>query len=903
MTSNLNGSGLVRGFFVLLALGIGADRVIAQTPPPPAQNPPAQAPDAAAKTNFTTGTAEIGIGNVSSASSKAGEYNGLNDKGAFALAAFDFRGGGAYDSNSAYRWRARGTDLGLDTRSLAAEAGRQGAFRVTFGYDSIPRNSSDSYQTPYNGAGTNTLTLPSTWQVPLIPSSAAANNRNTTLSARGLVRDIATAPYLDTQTGSPTIGTPIAPNAAQLALVNGAADADLPLFHHVDLSTKRTRYDAGFAANINPAWTVDFGLRAEHKDGMKAMGTVSRNTGGDIATIIPDLIDTDTSQVSASVSYKRDRGFLQAGYYGSYFTNDVTSMNWQNWATGPTGTGTMNQMSSTPSNSFNQMNVQGRYNLSPTTHLVANGSYARNTQNDMFLVDAYTPVVPVPSLDGLVVSSNFGATLTSHLHKVNLTAVYRFNDRDNQTGVHIFQFADAGEAPAVSALFPAGAANSLGAVLAQNANANRPYSHKSNRAGLEADYQIAPGQWIKGGYDFERVSRWCAGSWIDCVDAGVTNENRLRAEWRANLAATLNARVDYTYAARRAPLYNDNAFLALVPYAGVSPTTATGGATALSFMLANAFNPWGPPLGFSATTGNMNVFFPSNNALANAAYANNNRISEILGLRRFYVSDRNRNKVRSALDWQASDRVSIGGGVDFTGDDYLDAKYGLQSSKGIAAHLDGSYTVGDGVSASAFYTFERQHGVTDGNTYTANSNVANVNGFTALSGNTCDSYTTLQERNNNNKLDPCLDWSADMRDLIHTFGFSLVKKAEKLALSADAIDSRAHSTNDVAGGSWANNPLALPGAPAGTVAAYFIPATPLPIVTTNTLDLRLNAIYAVKAHQSLRIVYDYMRMRSADWMFDGMQIGAGTISGVLPSMETAFNYGVHVIGVSYVIAF
>ena len=202
----------------------------------------------------------------------------------------------------------------------------------------------------------------------------------------------------------------------------------------------------------------------------------------------------------------------------------------------------------------------------------------------------------------------------------------------------------------------------------------------------------------------------------------MTNENRLRAEWRANLAATLNARVDYTYAARRAPLYNDNAFLALVPYAGVSPTTATGGATALSFMLANGFSPWGPPLGFSATTGNMNVFFPSNNALANAAYANNNRISEILGLRRFYVSDRNRNKVRSALDWQASDRVSIGGGVDFTGDDYLDAKYGLQSSKGVAAHLDGSYTVGDGVSASVFYTFERQRGVTDGNTYTANSN-------------------------------------------------------------------------------------------------------------------------------------------------------------------------------------
>jgi len=37
MTSNLNASGWARGFFVLVALAIGTDRAIAQTPPPPAQ--------------------------------------------------------------------------------------------------------------------------------------------------------------------------------------------------------------------------------------------------------------------------------------------------------------------------------------------------------------------------------------------------------------------------------------------------------------------------------------------------------------------------------------------------------------------------------------------------------------------------------------------------------------------------------------------------------------------------------------------------------------------------------------------------------------------------------------------------------------------------------------------------
>ena len=900
MTSTLNPAAreravnVARGALVLaIALSLpGRAAAQAETAAPAAPG---------ASNTTTTGTVDIGGGGISSSSAKAGEYNGLQDKGFFGIANIDLRGGGAYDSDDAFRWRIRGTDLGLDTRRVAGEVGVQGRYRVNFLYDSLRRNSSDSYQTPFIGAGTDTLTLPSTWLVPVVASSTATNNHSTTTSARGLDPTIGAAPYIDTQTGSPTIGTLISPNAAQLALITAAQAADLPLFHHFDLSTKRQKYGADLSANLSPAWAVDLGVHIEHKDGTKAMGTVSRSAGGDIATIIPDLIDSDTSQVNSSVAYKRDRGSVAVGYYGSIFRNHVTSMTWQNWADSPGFP--VQRMSSAPDNQFHQVNAEARYNLSAATRLVAGGSYARNTQNDPFLTDASTPVVPVTSLNGLVVSTNANATLTTRLRKATLAARYRFSDRDNRTAVHIFQFSDANEAIRASALFPAGDANPLGAVLAQNANANRPYSRKQNVANLEADYHVGAHQWVKGGYDFERFNRWCTGTWIDCADAGVTNENSLRAEWRASIGQTVNARVGYTFGARRAPDYNENAFLALVPYAGVSPSTATGGATALSFMLANGFSPWGPPLGFGVTTGNMNVFFPSNNALANAAYANNNRISEIQGFRRYYVSDRNRNRLRSAIDWQSTEKLSLEGGIDVTADDYVDARYGLQSSTGYDVNVDATYAVADGVTATAFYTFERRRALTDGNTYTANNNTASLNGFTALSGNSCDPFTTLQQRNNNNKLDPCLDWSALMRDRIHTLGFTLAKKTDKVTAGADVIYARARSTNDVSGGSWVNNPLALAGAPAGTIAAYLVPATPLPVVSTDTLDLRLNGTYAVSPRQSLRLVYDYMRMRSADWAYDGMQIGIGTPSGVLPTQETPFNYGVHVIGVSYVITF
>ncbi len=105
------------------------------------------------------------------------------------------------------------------------------------------------------------------------------------------------------------------------------------------------------------------------------------------------------------------------------------------------------------------------------------------------------------------------------------------------------------------------------------------------------------------------------------------------------------------------------------------------------------------------------------------------------------------------------------------------------------------------------------------------------------------------------------------------------------------------------GGNWANNILALPGAPASTVAAFFIPAAALPRVSTSTSELRLNAVYAVAKGQSLRVIYSYLHMKSNDWVYEGMQMGLGTPSGVLPTNEQPFNYSVHVFGLSYVITF
>jgi len=863
-----------------------------------------------------TNTAEVGGAGVSDGSYKAGEYNGLEKSGFHLIGNFDFRGGGSYDSDNAQRWRFRGVDLGLETRSLTAEFGRQGVYRVNAGYDELLRNRSDSYQSPYLGLGTNVLTLPSGWQVPTVAGSSGTNSVINVLSARGFVKPIGDAQYINAQTNSPTYGAILKPTAAQILTVDSASNADVPAFQNYNLSTKRTKFDLAFDYSFNPRWGVGAEFRPEHKDGAKPMGTVSRNTGGDISTVIPDLIDQNTSQIDLRMNYRGAKGFAQATYYGSIFRNNVPFMSWQNWATGPVttgavnlGTGVVNKMSSAPDNTYNQVAGSAGVNVRPMTKLVVNGSYARNTQNQTFIVDSTTPVVPVSSLNGIVVSTMFDAKFTSRpTKKLNLLAAYKYDNHDNQSPVNIFQYADAGEAPSVSALFPASPANPLGAVIAQNANANRAYSRKLNQVNAEAEYAVGPRQWVKGGYDYQRISRDCYSSWISCADAAITNENTLRAEYRIRVADDFTGRVIYSYAQRRTPSYNENAFLALVPYANVSPVGATGGATAYSFMLANGWNGWGPAASYAVTTGNMNLFFPSNNAMANAAYANNNRISELPGMRRYFVADRDRNKLRAYGTWQATPEFSLQGKVDYNKDDYTDAVYGLQNANTWAASVEGAYAVGADLSLSAFYTYEDLTAGSAGNTYTANSNVATLTGAQpgaiGLSGNACDGYTTLQQRNNNNKLDPCLNWFTNRVDKVNSAGASMLGKGLwdlPLDVSGNFVLSRARSDNNVTGGNWANNLLVGPGAPATTIAAFFIPATPLPTVSTDSLELRLNGMYHLKPSQTLHFIYTFMHMTSDDWAYESMQLGSAAT--ILPTNEQPFNYSVHVVGVSYVVTF
>ena len=96
-------------------------------------------------------------------------------------------------------------------------------------------------------------------------------------------------------------------------------------------------------------------------------------------------------------------------------------------------------------------------------------------------------------------------------------------------------------------------------------------------------------------------------------------------------------------------------------------------------------------------------------------------------------------------------------------------------------------------------------------------------------------------------------------------------------------------------------PVAAAGARAGTIAAFYIPATPLPTITTYITELRLNGKYSIDKSSAVRLVYSYAHMKSADYAYDAMRDGA--IAGQFPTFEQAPHFTVHVVGVSYIYRF
>lgn len=323
---------------------------------------------------------EGGLGYVSDDSFRFGRYNGLQERGLFPIgnAQSHYR-----NYENANYWDISAADLGLESRSVQVQGGKQGRYKASFLYQELPNYLSDTARTPFIDTG-NRLILDSAWV------KAGSTGGMTAL-------------------------------AGQL--------------HDIDLQTKRTRIGAGAAYLPTPQWQTSVNYRHETREGKQQVaGSFYFN-----AAQFAQPVDYTTDLIDIGVSYTGQRWQAKLAYQGSTFSNSNDSLIWQNPYTPLVAGADQGELAQPPDNQFHQARASLAVRLGSMSKFMADVALGRMTQNESYSavttnVNLSPAPLPATSLDGRVDTINTNITLNSQLtEKFTVNAVYRYSDRDNQS--------------------------------------------------------------------------------------------------------------------------------------------------------------------------------------------------------------------------------------------------------------------------------------------------------------------------------------------------------------------------------------------------------------------------------------------------------------------------------------
>ena len=334
-----------------------------------------------------SGTGSLGFSGVTSGDYRFGGYSGYDHKGLYLAA----DGNAAFRNKDGYFFDVAGGNLGLDSRWIDLQGGRQGLLEWHGLFREIPQFQFDTAQTPFRGAGGTIQTLPANWIY-----------------------------------GGSTAQMTALPAALQ----------------PVGISNRRRSVDLG--ADFTPRasnWDLLFDFRHDSRTGTGITGASFLTTSAQLAA----PLDYQTDQIDASVGYSQDTWQVRAGYYGSFFSDGNAALEWTNPFM-PILPGTaQGRMSVAPSNAFNQLSLTGGWQILRSTRIMASFAYGREMQDAAFIpvtINSTLTTTPSPAgnLDGVVDTGNYVLRVTSApLRHLSLTGEYLIDRRDNRTSQNVYQ--------------------------------------------------------------------------------------------------------------------------------------------------------------------------------------------------------------------------------------------------------------------------------------------------------------------------------------------------------------------------------------------------------------------------------------------------------------------------------
>lgn len=547
---------------------------------------------------------EFGLGYLSDDAFRFGRYRGLAEQGGYGVLRIDYLRRGPYDGERADYVRVQADRLGLRSREATVDVGRQGDYRVRAEYSAIPTRRGLA-RTPFTGVGSSRLDLPADW---VGGGSTAAMTRL------------------------------------------------LPSLGEFELEIERRRFGLGLSKLLPGHWELSAGFRNEDREGVKSLGGVFGNSGGNPrAALLPEPIDYDTREFDAVARYSGRRSQFELRYYLSDFDNANAALVWPNpfsqiagWSptTGfPAGLG---RIALPPDNRFHQFSALGGHNLSATTRISADIAFGRMTQDEAFLPYTINPahaasiVQPLPrgSLDGRIDTTVANLRLSSRAGtRLHWTASYRYDDRDNRTPRDEYVYIGGD-----SQTQDAGATSS-------RRRFNEPASFREQRLRFDAGWRLDGRTRLSGSLERREIER----TFSEREDA---EEDILMLALHRGFGERVEAALTLSRADRSGSTYHGNEPF-LSGYAPAYTATVPG--------------QW-------------------ENAPA---------------LRKFFLADRERDRAQLRVDVTPAAHWSLGFDGSYTDEDYHRSELGLTAARLRAYSTDLAWTPGEGWSFHGFYTYER----------------------------------------------------------------------------------------------------------------------------------------------------------------------------------------------------
>jgi MtrB/PioB family decaheme-associated outer membrane protein len=547
---------------------------------------------------------EFGVGYVDDDAYRYGRYNGLEEGGGYGVLALDWFRRAPHDSEDPVYTRLQATELGLDTRRVELEHGRQGRYAVRLEYAGMPYRRNDAGSTPFEGVGSDRLTLPAGW--------VAAQNT----------------------TGMTALAASLRP---------------------VAIGHERRRFGLGLDALLARGWEISTTVRHERKDGLKTIGAVIGNSGGNPrAVVLPEPIDYETREAEVALRWFQPRYQLEFRYLVSLFDDANEGLSWQNpfatingWnaAAGfPNGYG---QLALPPDNQFHQASVAGGWNWDGGTRLSADVALGRMTQDESFLPYTVNPVLaasitqPLPrdSLDGRIDTTVANLRLTGRSGgRFDWGASWRYDDRDNRT-------------PRDEYVYIGGDSN-LQNVAANSSfrRFNEPMSYRDSRLRLDGGWRIASRTRLTGALERRSTER----TYSEREEA---DETTAKLSLRHSNGEWVSAALRFERADRDGSTYVGNE-----PFLSGYAPGYTGG-------VAGGWE--NPPL-----------------------------------LRKFHLADRVRDRVGASVTLTPTEAWSIGLDVQSVDDDYRASELGVTASTSDVFTLDLGYVPSERWTMYAFVSRE-----------------------------------------------------------------------------------------------------------------------------------------------------------------------------------------------------